>query len=178
MTTLFEYILNIPYTEYSSPSCKCLTITTDRIETNRWYTRDIIVNKHSIIDYTNFVVCRFGHAKIDTILVYSKLYNKIFTFSVEYTQSIIVYDTDLYIINDNIPTYIVHGQGCYNIVNHYIDYDQRFSGPLACLLKYRLAIYDPKKVDYGNYIYPQQLMPSISLPLIKSYGKLCDITIV
>lgn len=168
MTTLFEHREDRPATICPYRPANYLTITTDRIETNRWYVRDIIVNKHSIVDYNNFVTCHYRHVKNDCILVYSKTYGAVFTFSVEDNMSIVAYNTDLYIVINNIPTYLIYGQGYFNITNQDIIYDQTFESPLACIIKYRLAIYDPKRVGYGCHIYPQKKLPHIALPLFYS----------
>lgn len=177
MTLLFRYSLALSTIDYSLPR---LTIYTDRVETNKWSTQNIIVDKHLIVEYNNYVVCYYGTNNNTThkrISVYSKKHNTICTFSVVSRLSIIAYNTDLYIVINNIPTYLVYGQGYFDITNKDILYDQAFESPLACIIKYRLAIYNPKKVDYGRYIYPQKMSPHIALPLFRSALSFRDIVI-
>lgn len=168
MTTLFKYCLSIPYLKYSLPPTECLKITTNHIETNRWNVRDIIVDKHSITEYDKYITCHFENNKSNRIMIYSKIFNTVFTFSVEDNMSVIGYNTDLYIVTNSIPIVLIYGQGYFNITNQDIIYDRVFETPLACIIKYRLAIYDPKKVNYGRHIYPQKKLPHIALPLFYS----------
>lgn len=167
MTLLFRYILTL---SDILPPTTCLTIYTNCIETNKWSAKDITVDKYSIIEYTNYIVCYYGinNTAHDGVLVYSKKHNTVCTFPMAPGLSMVAYNTDLYIVINNIPTYLIYGQGYFNITNQDIIYDQTFESPLACIIKYRLAIYDPKKVNYGRHIYPQKKLPHIALPLFYS----------